>query len=238
MLNEIEESLSDKVKRLQDILIARATGGGADDEEYRSLRQELLTNSIVGKIIPSFVRSCRDLGQFWSHVKPMFPTYADRRSYLWSEFQQVSEAAEKKAVIVEDVDGTLSKLSSENVQELWKRALERRMTDPASAITLARTLIESVLKHVLDDAHVIYNDDEKLPKLYGLVAAKLNLAPSQHTEEAFKQILGGCASVIQGLGVIRSRIGDSHGQGRKQFRPAQRHAGLAVNLAGSMALSS
>ena len=68
-----------------------------------------------------------------------------------------------------------------------------------------------------------------------MTAEKLNLAPSKHTEDIFKQILGGCHSVVQGLGALRSRVGDAHGQGKKAVKPAPRHAELAVNLAGAMA---
>ena len=42
--------------------------------------------------------------------------------------------------------------------------------------------------------------------------------------------------MVNGLGSIRNRDSDAHGQGRKSYRPAERHAALAVNLAGSMAL--
>jgi hypothetical protein len=58
---------------------------------------------------------------------------------------------------------------------------------------------------------------------------------SQHTEPIFKQILGGCTSVVEGLGALRNRLSDSHGKGLKRVKPDTRHAELAVNLAGSMA---
>ncbi|WP_089174985.1 abortive infection family protein [Bosea sp. AS-1] len=35
---------------------------------------------------------------------------------------------------------------------------------------------------------------------------------------------------------ITGRLGDSHGKSRAQVRPKPRHAQLAVNLAGSMAM--
>ena len=38
------------------------------------------------------------------------------------------------------------------------------------------------------------------------------------------------------LGTLRNRLGDAHGQGKKTVRPAARHAELAINLAGSVAL--
>jgi len=62
----------------------------------------------------------------------------------------------------------------------------------------------------------------------------LKIAPSQHTEQVFKQILGGCTSVVEGLAALRNRLGDAHGGGRARIKPAPRHAQLAVNLAGAM----
>jgi hypothetical protein len=72
-----------------------------------------------------------------------------------------------------------------------------------------------------------------LPKLYVLAAEKLNLPPSKHTEDIFKQNLGGCHSVVQGLGALRSKVGDAQGQGKKPVKPAPRHAELAVKLGWS-----
>ena len=67
------------------------------------------------------------------------------------------------------------------------------------------------------------------------VATKLNIAPSQHTEETFKRILGGAVSVVEGIGSLRNKIGDAHGHGKRAVRPSARHAQLAVNLAGTIA---
>ncbi|QUN41767.1 abortive infection family protein [Burkholderia cenocepacia] len=41
---------------------------------------------------------------------------------------------------------------------------------------------------------------------------------------------------LRGLGAVRNRLGDSHGKGKVAAKPAPRHAELAVNLAGSVAL--
>jgi hypothetical protein len=41
---------------------------------------------------------------------------------------------------------------------------------------------------------------------------------------------------VEGLGSVRNRLGDAHGQGKKAVRPAPRHAELAVNLAGVMVI--
>lgn len=101
---------------------------------------------------------------------------------------------------------------------------------------MARTLLESVCKHILEEANVIYDDTPDINKLYRLTAEELNIAPSQHTEQVFKQVLGGCTAVVEGLGSLRNRLSDSHGKSRAGVRPAPRHAELAVNLAGALAI--
>ena len=140
------------------------------------------------------------------------------------------------------VSGTLPAISNDTfsihangVSAAWQKALARRASDPAGAITAARTLLETVLKHVLDDASVRYVETDDLPRLYRHVAERLNLAPSQHVEPVFKQVLGGCTAVVEGLGAVRNKVGDAHGAGRRPVNVSERHAHLVVNLAGAMA---
>jgi len=228
--------LLDKVTALQNMLVARATGKAADELAYAPLRAQLLRDPLVGDLLPRFVRSSRDLGQFWDFIKPKFRHYDERRQFIWDEFRPALEAAESGTSPVADTaHEALKLLSSEAVQDAWRRALARQTDDPEGAITLARSLLETVCKHILDDADQTYAHDADLPKLYHFVSMALQLAPSQHAEEAFKRILGGCASVVEGLGTLRNRVGDAHGTGRRAVKPLARHAGLAVNLAGAMA---
>ena len=226
-----------KVESLQNILVAQATAGGASDYgDYGELRTELLRNPLTKEGLPKFVHTCRDLSQFWQFIKFKFGTYAERRQYLWGEFRPLLQALEARpnAPFQISDEQLLSKLSSEAVQSVWNRALDRRISDPEGAITSARALLETVCKHILDDLKVEYEDAADMPKLYRLTSEALKIAPSQHSEAVFKQILGGCTSVVEGLGALRNRLGDAHGGGRARVRPAPRHAQLAVNLAGSM----
>lgn len=217
------------------ILIARATGGAPKEWEYRELRERLLA-SRIGTRLPEFVRRFRTVGQFWDFIKRKFETYRERTDFLHEQFDPLILEEEKGP---SPVDSTatpiLETIDSEYIRRAWTKALERRATDPDGAITAARTLLESVCKHVLDDFGEPYDDKADLPQLYGATAKRLNLAPSQHAEADFKRILGGCFSVIEGLGGLRNRLSDAHGQGKKNFRAAPRHAELAVNLAGAMA---
>ena len=129
----------------------------------------------------------------------------------------------------------LQALDAEHVDIAWQKALDRRSRDPEGAITAARTMLESTCKLILDDLDLEYSTKADLPELYKTVAGSLRLAPEDHLEQAFKQILGGCMTVVNGLATLRNRLGDSHGQGAKPVRPSSRHANLTVNLAGAVA---
>ena len=229
----------DKVRQLQDIFIDRATGGGPSDPEYRKLRLELLRDSAIRDRLPQFVRNCDELSKFWAFIKAEFRTYEERRMFIWEEFGALIASLEENIIVGQPADDDISAIlinfDTEQVHIAWQKALERRNHDPEAAITMARTLIESVCKHILDEAGISYSENEDLPQLYYETAKQLNLAPEQHQEEVFKQILGGCKSVIQGLGTLRNRLSDAHGKGKQAIKPSPRHAALAVNLAGSMA---
>ncbi|MFK5912755.1 MAG: abortive infection family protein [Woeseiaceae bacterium] len=131
----------------------------------------------------------------------------------------------------------MQKFDADGIHIAWSKALERKTSDPEGAITISRTILESVCKHILDKSNIEYDPNKtELPELYKKTAKSLNLSPSQHTEEIFKQILGGCSSIVNGLGALRNRLGDAHGKGKSKIKPGSRHAELAVNLSGTMAL--
>jgi hypothetical protein len=233
----MSDDLVTKVESLKAMLVSHATGGGAETTEYKGLRQELLSIPRVAKLLPRFVHVCRDLAEFWGFIKPKFGTYAERREYLRNEFDPLLSMLETESRTPCDagITAKLKSVSSTYIQETWHKALERRSTDPEGAITAARTLLESVSKHILDAAGTPYDDGADLPKLYSLTAKQLNLSPSQHTEQLFRQILGGCQTVVEGIGALRNRHSDAHGRGATGTKVAPRHAELAVNLSGTMA---
>lgn len=231
------QKILEDVESLKNILVAAATGQGNADEEYSRLRRTLLKDASIRDKPPRFVRTCRNLGEFWPLIKEQEGTYADRRRFLAEQFDPVLTFLEQQSVVPGDeaASVTLNKVDSPHIADAWQKALERRTSDPSGAITAARTLIETVCKHILDAQGIVYGDSDDLPKLYRLTADSLKLSPSQHTEQLFRKILGGCHAIVEGLGALRNRHSDAHGTGKAGVRPAPRHAELAVNLAGTMA---
>jgi hypothetical protein len=230
--------LFEQVESLQSLLVSHATGGQEDEAEYTRLRQVVLAQAGLEPFTPRFLRTSRSLGQFWQFIRGKYGTYAERRTYLWDKFRPMLDLLERGALAPSDqiVTVAIERFDSANVQAAWSKALDRRSSDPEGAITMARTLLESVCKHILEEAEVKYDDSPDISKLYKQTAEQLNIAPTQHTEQVFKQILGGCTSVVEGLGALRNRLSDSHGRGKIGVKPAGRHAELAVNLAGALAV--
>ena len=123
---------------------------------------------------------------------------------------------------------------AKEIIQFHDKTLARVEEDPDGAITSARSLLESVCKQILEKRSIVHAYED-LPKLYGKVAKELNLAPSTQSEAAVKRILGGCISVVEGLGALRNSLGDAHGRGLNAVKPDVRHARLAVNFSTAAA---
>ena len=234
---ESESTLLDSVMQLESILRARATHkhGSEDADLYKTLRECLLDVDRVNSLVPQCVRTCRTLDQFWEFIKPKFAHYAERRAYLSSEFEPLLEYLEgfNSSPIEESMDDVLKEFSTKSVAIVWERANDRLGNEPDAAITSARSLIESVCKHILEEVGEESNDHDNI---YRQTSRLLDLAPDQQSEEQFRQLAGACNAIVGSLNSIRNNFADAHGRGELETPPSLRHAELAVNVAGSLAL--
>jgi hypothetical protein len=232
----MSEDLTEKVKSLQALLLSRATGGYPDEDEYAVLRRELMGDPSVKYLLPDLVSKYRTLPDWWSFIKHEFGRYEERRAYLSTQFDRVFRALEGEYVLPSEdsMAEVLALLSWGQVQNHWQKGLDRKDTDPEGAITIARTLIESACKHILDDCGVRYSNKEDLPKLYTMTVEQLDLAPHQQSTEIMRQILGGCKTVVDGMGALRNQIGDAHGRGQNSPEIDPCYAELSLNLAGAL----
>lgn len=235
---DIPESMIEKMTMLEGTLIDAATGGSGDNALYIHLRREVIGDEELKPLLPAFVRTYRDLSAFWGWIKYEEGTYAGRRKLIGEAFTPVMDHLEGRGRAPADaaMSDALATFDADGVHAIWAKALARRSTDPEGAITVARTLLETVCKRIMDELGEGYSDKDDLPKLYSLAARALNLAPDQHTAEPIKAILGGAMTMVNGLGTLRNRLSDAHGRGGKlPVRPSARHASLAVNLSGAVA---
>lgn len=235
---EMPESPIERVQLLENIMIEAATSPAKDEAMYQALRAELIQDFELKLLLPEFVRTNRSLKSFWPYISNVAGQYAPRRKHISDAFNPIVEHLEgaNRAPIDSVTGDALASFDADGVHAVWTKALARRATDPEGAITVARTLLETVCKRLLDEREVTYGHKDDLPKLYGLAARELNMAPDQHREEAIKMILGGAMNLVNGIGTLRNRFSDAHAPGGKMpVKPSARHAALAVNMAGAMA---
>ena len=223
------------------ISIAERGPEEVDREEYSVTHQRLFRSPTARKVSDRILIRCTSPEMLWSHLRSIATgsgSWQLRRDGAHKLLDPVIDALHDETDSPLDVlmSDAAVQMDSESVRDAWKHSLERRANHPGGAITMARTLLESTLKTILDDRGVPYEDRDDLPALYKAVGDELGLAPGDYSEQAFRQILGGANSVVVGLGSLRNKVGDAHGSGRGAYRPSPRHAALAVNLAGSMAL--
>lgn len=237
-LSEIPSSTIEQIAMMEGILIAAATGGSPDNHIYEHLRREFMADPVIRDLLPQFVRTYRNLNAFWPFIKHEAGTYAERRQIISGGFTPLMDHLEGRNAAPGDkvASNALETFDVDGVHAVWTKAIARRSTDPEGAITVARTLLETVTKRILEESGEAYSDKDDLPKLYASAARVLNLAPNQHTEEPIKAILGGAMNLVNGIVTLRNRLSDSHGRGGKlPVRPSPRHASLAVNTAGAIA---
>jgi hypothetical protein len=99
----------------------------------------------------------------------------------------------------------------------FNRALENIDSDPEDAITSACSMLESVCRSIIVEANVAMPAKKDISTLYKLVSEILNLrtdisVAEKMIESDVRRILGGLASVVNGIGELRTHGGDAHGR--------------------------
>ncbi|MET4130829.1 hypothetical protein [Roseovarius sp. MBR-6] len=182
---DIPSPTIERVAMMEGILIASATGGSPDNHIYEHLRREFMADPQIRDLLPQFVRTYRNLNAFWPFIKHEAGSYAERRQIISGAFTPLMDQLEGRNTAPGDkvASDALETFDLDGVHAVWGKAIARRNVDPEGAITVARTLLETVAKRILDECGETYSDKDDLPKLYASAAKVLNLAPNQHTEE-------------------------------------------------------
>jgi hypothetical protein len=87
------------VVHLQNNIISRATGKDFDSKNYKFIREKFLTDTHTKNLLPDFIRTCRDIEQFWQFIKVKFSDkgcYDQRRSFILESFQDILSYLEEK----------------------------------------------------------------------------------------------------------------------------------------------
>lgn len=112
---------------------------------------------------------------------------------------------------------------------------------PASAIGIAKNLVEACCKTILKERNAGESNKKNLPDLVKSTYKVLSLTPDDipntaKAADTIKRLLSNLATVVQGLAELRNNYGAGHGKaaGTKGLQP--RHARLAVGAATTLAV--
>jgi hypothetical protein len=106
---------------------------------------------------------------------------------------------------------------------------------PEDSLTLARSSLESLFKHYLEDQQISYAEDETLSSQFKKVKQALLLNGKEATDQALKEMLGSLTQLVKAIGTLRNREGSAHGRGQKHISVGPPEARLAVCSAGIVA---
>lgn len=233
----IPQLIKDNIKVFEDACLNLVIGGQYFSyEKYEITRDELINDLQIVKLLPNWIIEYRYGSNFYRFINHEFKTKRDRKDFIRTEILNLQNQIEFIGVAPTafSIQNNFTICNSESIYSAWQKCFERRINDPEGAITSARTLVETVCKYILENLNEVPDDSGDLKKLYKQTAKILKLAPSQHDELLFKQILTGCSTVVEGLASLRNKLGDAHGHSSKRIKPSKRHAELAVNFAGSL----
>jgi hypothetical protein len=145
------------------------------------------------------------------------------------------------------IRGALSATPSRTFEELlrrhdfstvdaeFKRAMDNIDTDPAAALTAACATLESICLVFIEDVGLPMPAKKTLGELWPAVKTSLNFDPRAVADDDLKRILGGIASIVDGVAAFRTHAGSAHGRGRGGYKPRPRHARLGVHAAHTLA---
>ncbi|WP_449288917.1 abortive infection family protein [Methyloligella solikamskensis] len=146
-----------------------------------------------------------------------------------------------RAPVTTSLSGAAGILNLDTVSRDLQRALDSAKTDPEDAVTAACSTVESVCRSILVELGEPLPAKKDIKGLFNAVKKPLGLSPDrtdidpQITDDV-RKVLGGLATVIEGVGALRTHGGDAHGRERGYTRIDQRIASLAIHAASTAAL--
>ncbi len=160
--------------------------------------------------------------------------YDEKYAKLYQKCKEVTDRLEgSTAVIAQTAEELKTKFSSEYLSRQIDLMVQMQVSDPTNAIGMAKELIESCCKTILDEKGIAYTKNDDVPQLADKTMDALNLLPTnvQPTDRgagAIKAVLGNLRAIPTKLAEIRNPFGSGHGKSASFQGLEVRHAKLAV----------
>ncbi|MBN7787555.1 abortive infection family protein [Ponticoccus gilvus] len=139
---------------------------------------------------------------------------------------------------VQRIKAVAATLNSDTLYEDLRRLERIGDSEPGEAIALAKEIVESCCKLILDDRKVAYPEKAEIPELLKFLRKEIKIMPDGIDENAkganeIRGILTSLGNIAHSLAPLRNAYGKGHGRGR-DFKGLQpRHARLAIGAAST-----
>lgn len=100
-----------------------------------------------------------------------------------------------------------------------------------SVITKARTMIEEVLIHILEENDIEPSESGRIGDLYNQVKVLRNMRQNSEFDKRVNELLGGLEKIVRSIGDMRNLNSDAHGVGRGRIMIREKEARLVINSA-------
>lgn len=130
---------------------------------------------------------------------------------------------------------TIDSRDLSGLQTEFERIYKNVDSDPASAVTAACALLESLFKAYIEENGLEMPTEQSIRPLWKVIRKDLNLDPAVVQDEDLKVILSGLAAIVDGTGSLRTHKGSAHGRGKMVYKLKPRHARLAAHAAFTLA---
>ena len=149
--------------------------------------------------------------------------------------------AGKNVPVLAELAGLSEMIDFDTVSRDLDRGLASSQTDPEDAVTAVCSMVEGVCRSILIELGQLLSVKKDVQGLYNAVKQPLGLSAGRSEinpliANEVRQILSGLATVIGGLGALRSHGGDAHGREKGFARVDAQIARLSIHAASTAVL--
>ena len=123
-----------------------------------------------------------------------------------------------------------------SIETEFSRALAQLERDPHAAITAASSIVEALCKTYIETFKLEMPTNQSIGPLWKVVQFHLGLNLDATLRDDQKRILQGLASIVDGVGALRTHIGSAHGRGVAPPKIEVSEARLSVNAAHTIVI--
>jgi hypothetical protein len=123
-----------------------------------------------------------------------------------------------------------------SIEAEFNRSISNVDADPHAAITAASAIIESACKTYIEMHMLEMPAKQTIGPLWKTIQQRLGLNIDPTLADDQRRILGGLASIVDGIGAYRTHIGSAHGRGINPPRISASEARLAIHASHAIVI--